>query len=136
MNDSSAAHLRDDAPYRVCDRCGRKSWASEQAGPCGMPQPDGSRCAGTFRHQAAAQGRREWSDDWITCPRCESQKYDRGSCGLCGNLGVLDVNGEPFHCDCSADDWVEGDNQAIRCETCGGYAGEPGTSIRVVAVDA
>jgi hypothetical protein len=35
-------------------------------------------------------------------------------------------------CDCRANDWVEGDNGAIRCEQCGGYAGEPGTSIRVV----
>jgi transposase-like protein len=23
------------------------------------------------------------------CPRCEGQKYDRGSCSLCGNLGWL-----------------------------------------------
>lgn len=44
--------------------------------------------------------------------------------GLCGNLAVLDENGERFHCDCRADDWVEGDNGAIRCERCGGYAGE------------
>ena len=25
----------------------------------------------------------------MTCPRCERQKYDRGSCSLCGNLGWL-----------------------------------------------
>lgn len=23
------------------------------------------------------------------CPRCEGQKYDRGSCSLCGNVGWL-----------------------------------------------
>jgi protein gp37 len=28
------------------------------------------------------------------CPRCEGQRYDRGSCGLCGNRGVLDDRGE------------------------------------------
>jgi hypothetical protein len=47
----------------------------------------------------------------------------------------LDENGDPFHCDCRADDWVEGDNEAIRCVQCGGYAGEPGTSIRLVDVE-
>jgi hypothetical protein len=35
-------------------------------------------------------------------------------------------------CDCRANDWVEGDNNTVRCVQCGGYAGEPGTSIRVV----
>lgn len=30
----------------------------------------------------------------IVCPRCEGQRYDRGSCGLCGNLGLLDANGD------------------------------------------
>ena len=83
----------------------------------------------------AATARREWREgDWITCPRCEGQTYDRGSCSLCGNLGVLDENGDRFHCDCRADDWVEGDNGAIRCERCGGYAGEPGTSIHLTEV--
>jgi hypothetical protein len=78
--------------------------------------------------------RREWRDsDSIDCPRCERQTHDVGSCGLCGNLGVLDEHGERFHCDCRADDWCEGDNGAIRCERCGGYAGEPGTSIRLAA---
>jgi hypothetical protein len=37
-------------------------------------------------------------------------------------------------CDCRANDWVEGDNNTVRCVQCGGYAGEPGTSIRVVPV--
>ena len=39
-----------------------------------------------------------------------------------------------LHCDCRADDWVEGDEGAVRCVQCGGYAGEPGTSIRLRAV--
>lgn len=30
----------------------------------------------------------------IVCPRCEGQRYDVGSCGLCGNVGWLDENGE------------------------------------------
>lgn len=47
---------------------------------------------------------------------------------------MLDENADTLHCDCRADDWVEGDNGAIRCEQCGGYAGELGTSIRVVGV--
>ena len=77
--------------------------------------------------------RRDWQEgDWIDCPRCERQTYDVGSCSLCGNLGILDENGDRFHCDCRADDWEEGDNNAIRCARCGGYAGEPGTSIRLV----
>lgn len=25
----------------------------------------------------------------MTCPRCEGQQYDKGSCTLCGNLGFL-----------------------------------------------
>lgn len=35
--------------------------------------------------------------DLIECPRCEGQKYDRGSCSLCLNVGMLDVNGEAIH---------------------------------------
>jgi hypothetical protein len=27
--------------------------------------------------------------DRITCPRCEGQKYDKGSCGLCKNTGTI-----------------------------------------------
>ena len=49
---------------------------------------------------SAATTRREWREgDWIDCPRCERQTYDVGSCSLCGNLGVLDANGDRFHCD-------------------------------------
>ena len=44
----SLIHLRDDAPHQVCNGCGRKSWAEERSAPCGMPQPDGTRCSGTF----------------------------------------------------------------------------------------
>lgn len=86
--------------------------------------------------RASRAPRRRWREgDWIDCPRCERQTFDVGACSLCGNLGILDVNGDPFHCDCRADDWVEGDNEAIRCERCGGYAGEPGTSIHLVSAN-
>jgi hypothetical protein len=40
--------LGEDAPFVQCDRCHRKSWdAAERR--CGMIQPDGTRCEGTFR---------------------------------------------------------------------------------------
>jgi hypothetical protein len=42
------AHLRDDAPYLVCSKCGRYSWGSEPGQLCDMPQPDGSKCPGRF----------------------------------------------------------------------------------------
>lgn len=43
-------HLRKDAPYRVCDTCGRKTWyrAFYEGERCGMTQPDGSTCEGLF----------------------------------------------------------------------------------------
>lgn len=37
--------------------------------------------------------------DLIPCPRCEGQEYDRGSCGLCRNVGMLDANGEALRVD-------------------------------------
>jgi hypothetical protein len=44
------AHLRDDAPHQRCDGCGRKTWATEDfGGICGMTQPAGWTCRGTFR---------------------------------------------------------------------------------------
>ena len=24
----------------------------------------------------------------MRCPRCDGQKYDKGSCGVCGNTGI------------------------------------------------
>lgn len=40
-------HLRDDAPYAVCDRCGRKTWDADQFGTEDrMTQPDGNPCGG------------------------------------------------------------------------------------------
>lgn len=43
-------HLADIAPSRQCDRCGRKTWTRTAFGTeCGMPQPDGERCAGRFK---------------------------------------------------------------------------------------
>lgn len=31
---------------------------------------------------------------WIVCPRCEGQRYDRLSCVQCNNIGFLDENEE------------------------------------------
>ena len=43
------AHLRDDAPFARCGRCGRKTWSTEEFGrECRMPQPDGFPCGGRF----------------------------------------------------------------------------------------
>lgn len=30
----------------------------------------------------------------IECPRCEGQRYDRGSCAVCANKGYLSRDGE------------------------------------------
>jgi hypothetical protein len=40
----------NDEDYQVCSKCGRKTWArSEFNDICGMPQPDGGKCAGRFQ---------------------------------------------------------------------------------------
>jgi hypothetical protein len=40
------AHLRDDAPHKTCNLCGRKSWSREEwLTMCNMPQPNGERRA-------------------------------------------------------------------------------------------
>lgn len=41
-------HLRDDARPRQCSSCARKSWSAVEGEACGMPQPDGSTCAGVL----------------------------------------------------------------------------------------
>jgi hypothetical protein len=42
-------HLRDDAPYQRCGRCGRKTWDTAAFNTeCRMPQPDGYQCGGQF----------------------------------------------------------------------------------------
>lgn len=52
MNPASpeADHLDLDAPpVAACNGCQRKTWAQGAAGEtCGMTQPDGHRCQGTF----------------------------------------------------------------------------------------
>jgi len=42
------------------------------------------------------------------CPRCEGQRYDRGSCALCGNRGRLDDRGgrDRMPLDLTSIDWV------------------------------
>jgi hypothetical protein len=43
------AHLRDEAPRQRCSSCQRYTWSTEEFGQtCGMPQPSGERCPGTF----------------------------------------------------------------------------------------
>ena len=37
---------------------------------------------------------RRLNGEWGICPRCEGQRFDVGSCGLCGNLGWLNAEGE------------------------------------------
>jgi hypothetical protein len=84
------------------------------------------RDAGKWRERAAAEG--NYTDPaaertlallavidaaTITCPRCDGQTYDVGACGLCANVGLLDVNGDRLalaalrassgrHCTCEA----------------------------------
>lgn len=42
--------LRDDAPFLLCSKCGRKSYGGEELNaPCDMPQPDDRRCDGVFQ---------------------------------------------------------------------------------------
>jgi hypothetical protein len=43
------AHLQDDAPYIVCNKCERKSWSLDDLHEkCEMAQPSGYKCNGTF----------------------------------------------------------------------------------------
>lgn len=40
-------------PKGVCSQCGRKTWDPErEKSTCGMPQPNGSLCAGTLERPA------------------------------------------------------------------------------------
>lgn len=42
-----APHLHDRAPYRECDRCGRRTWSlGEDA--CTATEPDGVPCGGRY----------------------------------------------------------------------------------------
>jgi hypothetical protein len=42
-------HLRDDAPFAICGRCQRHTWATEDFGQEDrMTQPDGFPCGGRF----------------------------------------------------------------------------------------
>jgi hypothetical protein len=42
-------HLRDDAPFAICGRCGRKTWSlAERGAEDRMTQPDGFPCGGMF----------------------------------------------------------------------------------------
>jgi hypothetical protein len=43
------AHLKEDARYLTCSKCGRMSYDLTSVGMiCNMPQPSGERCQGIF----------------------------------------------------------------------------------------
>lgn len=48
------AHLQDDAPFKQCSNCGRKSWEQPTVQTeCGMKLPSGRYCAGQMLHPDA-----------------------------------------------------------------------------------
>lgn len=50
-------YLRDGAPSRTCSTCGRRTWDTTAFGyRCWMPQPDGTRCEGTFGKDRTSEG--------------------------------------------------------------------------------
>lgn len=52
-------HLRDDAPHRQCDQCGRKTWDTAKFNTtCTMTQPSGLACGGTFRSDCSCHNAR------------------------------------------------------------------------------
>ena len=66
-----------------CDECG-----------------DCLHCYGSVDCSVSEDGEHFWVKyiDTMTCPRCNGQKYDRGSCFLCNNTGQIPVKsfyGEP-----------------------------------------
>jgi len=47
--DELPPHLKDDAPFAQCTKCGRKTFtASEFGAKCGLTQPNNQKCDGTF----------------------------------------------------------------------------------------
>lgn len=46
--DSGYGHLLENAPFLLCDRCGRKSYDLIET-VCSMPQPSGRICDGHFK---------------------------------------------------------------------------------------
>jgi hypothetical protein len=48
------AHLRPDASFLQCSKCGRKSWGGDAVNSiCGMPSPTGKKCDGIFEGRKA-----------------------------------------------------------------------------------
>lgn len=48
--DNLPPHLRDDAPYKQCSVCGRKSFEQPELETlCWMSQPNGTKCQGVLR---------------------------------------------------------------------------------------
>jgi hypothetical protein len=57
VNNKLPAHLRDDAQYKKCSVCGRKSWEDPfHEAICWVPQPNGTRCQGVLRLGSPASG--------------------------------------------------------------------------------
>jgi ribosomal protein L37E len=85
------AHLRDDAPFKTCDTCGRKTWATEArtGDPCAMPQPSGVPCEGHFtRSEADALAFRTYfaiPAGIESPPASDEERYAR--CTACGYTG-------------------------------------------------
>jgi hypothetical protein len=44
----SLNHLKDDASYLQCSKCGRKTYSGMVNSNCNMLQPSGKKCDGTF----------------------------------------------------------------------------------------
>ena len=89
------SRVKDDAaPVLQCTICGRKSWTGVENGlRCNVPQPDGSRCAGTMCAAGVVA-----SDEARLCPACNVwvkpstpclPEYQRAGCI---NAGVGEVD--------------------------------------------
>jgi len=49
------AHLRDDASFLQCSKCGRKSWGGDPVNStCGITAPSGEKCDGILLGQNAS----------------------------------------------------------------------------------
>lgn len=88
------AHLRDDAPFLVCSRCGRKSWGGDSAGkPCGMSQPDGSLCRGTFTEANTSKPATESQErPPFFAPAHVSDSVSREPATVAQSCGTIDID--------------------------------------------
>lgn len=47
-NNRSLNHLKPNAQFLQCTKCGRKSWSARINENCLMTQPNGDKCTGVF----------------------------------------------------------------------------------------